>query len=87
MQKKTIIPEQMEELLELSRDEEHPYFYRFSYTPSKGFSAVRIKKDSLNISSERRTFHNTEIDYKSSLGKAIKRIDDAKNVIKEFAYG
>lgn len=87
MQSKRVIAEEMNELLELSKNEEHPFFYNFSYQSGKGFFATRVRKDLLSVKNESRAFHSTNLDPNGYFAKAINRIERAKNDLGQFAYG
>ncbi len=65
---------EMNQLLDRSKKQEHPYYYRFQYSITEHIIvAARIRKDSLQISSNRQSFHCISIDENNSLHKAIKR--------------
>ncbi len=70
---------EMNDMLSISRQVEHPYFYRFSYRLGKGILATRIRKNALQNSMKSRAFHSIDIDPNSSMGKAINRLERIQN--------
>ncbi len=75
VQTKVVTHHEIDRLIEICKEQEHPFYYRFRYSIKEHlFYAKRIRKDSLDARDNRRSFHCTDIDHESSLGKAMNRI-------------
>ena len=86
MEFKRVTLGEIEDLLELSRDIGHPYFYRFSYKPGKGYFAKRMKKDAIRLRSERTKFHMVDLNQNDMMAKAINRIERIKENMGSLIY-
>lgn len=85
MEYRYIETDEIDMLLESSSSKNHPFFYRFCYKPNKGFIAYRMKKNSLNLPSRRREFHQIDLDPEGCLARSIDLIDSKKQELGVFS--
>lgn len=83
MEERFVNVKEIDGLLEKSKQESHPYYYRFSYKLRRGILATRIRKGELTSLHKRIMFHQAQIDEKSAIGKALSRIEKAKRKIEK----
>ncbi len=87
METKIVNLEEMNDLVNLSRNAEHPYYYRFRYSlKQRAFIASRARKDLVRTLPERDVFNTIDIDSTSALGNAIVKLENAKSRIGGFNY-
>jgi len=85
IENKCVTSIEMAELLELSKDTSHPYFYKFRYDlEQKVIKADRVRKSALSFSPLRRQFHSIDVSAHKSLKRALNLLEEKKRILGRF---
>ena len=85
IENKCVTSVEMNDLLELSKDTSHPYFYKFKYDLDQGLiKADRVRKSALSFSPLRRQYHAIDISTHSSLRRALNLLEEKKRILGRF---